>query len=35
MTAEKEISKYESDLMRVQVRWDRVGTKTEGEYTFF
>jgi hypothetical protein len=30
-----EISKYKSDLMEVQVRWDRGGTEPAGQYTFF
>jgi hypothetical protein len=36
MSIDKEISKYESDLMGVQeVRWDRGGTEPACEYTFF
>jgi hypothetical protein len=36
MTDVKEISKYKLDLVRVQeVRRDRGGTKSAGEYTFF
>jgi hypothetical protein len=35
MTVSKEISKYKLDLVGVQVRWDRGGTKPAGEYTFF
>jgi hypothetical protein len=31
----EEISKYELDLVGVQVRWDGGGTETPGEYTFF
>jgi hypothetical protein len=29
------ISKYEVDLVGVDVRWDRGGTEPLGEYTFF
>jgi hypothetical protein len=36
MRVVKGISKYNLDLGAVQeVRWDSVGTKPEGEYTFF
>jgi hypothetical protein len=35
MTVEKEISKYKLNLVVVQVRWDRGGTKPAGEYTLF
>jgi hypothetical protein len=31
----EEISKYKSDLVGVQVRWDGGGTEPVGEYTFF
>jgi hypothetical protein len=34
MTIAKAISKYKLDLVGVQVRWDRGGTETVGEYTF-
>jgi hypothetical protein len=30
----EEISKYNSDLVGVQVRWDRSGTEPAGKYTF-
>jgi hypothetical protein len=34
--AGEEISKYKLDLVGVQeVRWDRGGTKSAGEYTFY
>jgi hypothetical protein len=32
MTMAKEISKYKLDLVGVQIRWDRGGTKPAGEY---
>jgi hypothetical protein len=35
MTVAKGVSKYKLDLMGVQDRWDRGGTETAGEYTFF
>jgi hypothetical protein len=35
MRVSEEISKYKLDLVGVQIRWDRFGTKPEGEYTFF
>jgi exonuclease III len=36
MPAAKDISKYISDLVRVQeVKWSRGGTEPAGEYTFF
>jgi hypothetical protein len=36
MTVAKEISKYKLDLVGLQeARWDRVGAKPTGEYTFF
>jgi hypothetical protein len=35
MTVVKEISKYKFDLVGVQVRWDRGGTKPAGHCTFF
>jgi hypothetical protein len=36
MTVLKELSKYKLDLVGVQdVRWDKGGTETAGEYTFF
>jgi hypothetical protein len=35
MAAVKELSKYTLDLVGVQVRWDRGGTKPAGEHTFF
>jgi hypothetical protein len=31
----EEISKYNLDLVGVQVRWDGGGTEAAGEYTFF
>jgi hypothetical protein len=32
----EEVSKYKLDLVGVQeVRWDRGGTETAGQYTFF
>jgi hypothetical protein len=32
----KELSRYKVDLVRVQeVRWERDGTESAGEYTFF
>jgi hypothetical protein len=35
MTVAKEIIKYKLDLVGVhEVRWDRRGTETAGEYTF-
>jgi hypothetical protein len=34
MTVAKVVSKHKSDLVGVQeVRWDRIGTETAGEYT--
>jgi hypothetical protein len=35
MTVAKVISKYKLDLVGVQVRWDRGGTKPAGEHIFF
>jgi hypothetical protein len=35
MTVVSEISTYKLDLVGVQVRWDRGGTKRAAEYTFF
>jgi hypothetical protein len=35
LTAAKELSKYKLDVVGKQVRWDRVGNETAGEYTFF
>jgi hypothetical protein len=34
MTVAKEISKYKLDLVGMQVRWDRGGTESAGEYIF-
>jgi hypothetical protein len=32
----KELSKYKLDLMGIdEVRWDKVGTETTGDYTLF
>jgi hypothetical protein len=35
ITVVTEIAKYKSDLVGVQVRWDRGGTEPVGKYTFF
>jgi hypothetical protein len=35
MAVAEEISKYNLDLVGVQVRWDRGGTEPAGEHTFF
>jgi hypothetical protein len=36
MRVAKEISKYKLDIVGVEeVRWDRNGTESAGEYTFF
>jgi hypothetical protein len=35
LSVAKEISEYKFDLMRVQVMWDRGGTKPTGNYAFF
>jgi hypothetical protein len=35
MTVVKELSKYKLDLVEVEIRWNRGGTKPAGEYTFF
>jgi hypothetical protein len=35
VTVERGISKYKLNLVEVQVRLDRCGTKPEGEYIFF
>jgi hypothetical protein len=34
MAVAKEISKYKLDLVGVEVKWDRGGTKQAGEHTF-
>jgi hypothetical protein len=35
MTASRELARYKSDLVGVQVRWEGGGTEPVGEYTFF
>jgi hypothetical protein len=34
-TVSRELARYKSDLMGVQVRWEGGGTEPAGEYTFF